>query len=131
MKDISSFSSLTPRLVPTPICKQGGELYSKYVGESERAIAALFARARATAPCIVFFDEIDGLAGTRTDDGGGACSSSPCSNLEAHRIARGQPDDTFCSCLCLSNGCEHASWNMQLQFILGDAFSPAPHLVAL
>ena len=53
---------------------QGGELYSKYVGESERAIAALFARARATAPCIVFFDEIDGLAGTRTEDGGGECS---------------------------------------------------------
>mmetsp|Transcript_25804 Transcript_25804/g.66464 ORF Transcript_25804/g.66464 Transcript_25804/m.66464 type:complete len:815 (+) Transcript_25804:517-2961(+) len=50
---------------------KGGELYSKYVGESERAIAALFARARATAPCIIFFDEIDGLAGTRSDDGAG------------------------------------------------------------
>lgn len=41
------------------------------MGESERAIAALFARARATAPCIVFFDEIDGLAGTRGTEGGG------------------------------------------------------------
>jgi len=52
---------------------KGGELFSKYVGESERAIAALFARARATAPCIVFFDEIDGLASTRSDDSAGVC----------------------------------------------------------
>eukprot|EP00983_Pelagomonas_calceolata_P064931 1148367-Pelagomonas_calceolata.AAC.4 len=56
---------------PSLLWIQGGELYSKYVGESERAIAALFARARATAPCIIFFDEIDGLAGTRSDDGAG------------------------------------------------------------
>lgn len=50
---------------------KGGELYSKYVGESERAVAALFARARGAAPSIVFFDEIDGLAGHRGDAGGG------------------------------------------------------------
>jgi SpoVK/Ycf46/Vps4 family AAA+-type ATPase len=49
---------------------KGGELYSKYVGESERAVAALFARARAAAPSVVFFDEIDGLAGSRGGPGG-------------------------------------------------------------
>lgn len=42
---------------------KGGELYSKYLGQSEKAVATLFARARATAPSIVFFDEVDGLAG--------------------------------------------------------------------
>jgi SpoVK/Ycf46/Vps4 family AAA+-type ATPase len=51
---------------------KGGELYSSYVGESERAVAALFARARAAAPAVVFFDELDGLVSTRGDSGAGA-----------------------------------------------------------
>lgn len=45
------------------VAVKGGELHSKYLGESEKALAALFAKARAAAPAIVFFDEIDGLAG--------------------------------------------------------------------
>ena len=48
---------------------KGGELLSVWVGESEKAVAALFARARAAAPSIVFLDELDGLAGTRGGDG--------------------------------------------------------------
>ncbi|CAM6017511.1 unnamed protein product [Sphagnum balticum] len=44
---------------------RGPELFSKWVGESEKAVQALFARARAAAPSIVFFDEIDGLAVAR------------------------------------------------------------------
>jgi len=43
----------------------GPELIDKYVGESEKAIRELFERARQTAPTIVFFDEIDALAGRR------------------------------------------------------------------
>ncbi|KAK9807627.1 hypothetical protein WJX72_004612 [[Myrmecia] bisecta] len=50
---------------------KGPELFSKYVGESEKAVAALFARARAAAPAIIFFDEIDGLAGSRGDGSAG------------------------------------------------------------
>jgi SpoVK/Ycf46/Vps4 family AAA+-type ATPase len=42
------------------------------VGGAERAVAALFARARAAAPAVVFFDELDGLAGARGMDGGGS-----------------------------------------------------------
>ena len=53
---------------------KGPELFSKWVGESERAVAALFRRARAAAPAIIFFDEIDALAAKRSD-GGGASSS--------------------------------------------------------
>lgn len=49
---------------------KGPELFSKWVGESERAVAALFRRARAAAPAIIFFDEIDALAAKRTAGGG-------------------------------------------------------------
>jgi transitional endoplasmic reticulum ATPase len=41
-------------------------LLSQYLGEAERAVAELFARARATAPTLVFFDEFDALAPRRT-----------------------------------------------------------------
>lgn len=43
------------------ILVRAAQLLSKYVGESERAIRELFANARANAPTIVFFDEIDAL----------------------------------------------------------------------
>ena len=33
----------------------------QYVGESERAVRQVFARARAFSPCIIFFDELDAL----------------------------------------------------------------------
>ena len=40
-----------------------------YVGESERAVRDLFTRARASAPAIVFFDELDSLAPRRGANG--------------------------------------------------------------
>jgi ribosome biogenesis ATPase len=48
---------------------QGPELLNKYVGESERAVRQLFTRARAAAPCVLFFDELDALAPRRGGDG--------------------------------------------------------------
>jgi SpoVK/Ycf46/Vps4 family AAA+-type ATPase len=44
---------------------KGAELLDKWVGESERAVRELFARATAVAPSILFFDEIDALAPVR------------------------------------------------------------------
>ncbi|MDJ0954595.1 MAG: ATP-binding protein, partial [Acidimicrobiia bacterium] len=44
---------------------KGAELLDKFVGESERAVREVFARARAVAPAILFFDEIDALAPVR------------------------------------------------------------------
>ncbi len=43
----------------------GPEVLDRYVGESEESIRELFERARQTAPAIVFFDEIDAIAGRR------------------------------------------------------------------
>ncbi|KAK7956098.1 uncharacterized protein PG986_005320 [Apiospora aurea] len=48
---------------------KGGELLNKYVGETERSIRDLFRRAREASPSIIFFDEIDSLAGSRSGPG--------------------------------------------------------------
>jgi transitional endoplasmic reticulum ATPase len=45
------------------------DLTSKWVGESEASVVRLFARARDNAPSIVFIDEIDAIAGTRSESG--------------------------------------------------------------
>ncbi|KAG2734158.1 hypothetical protein G9P44_002164 [Scheffersomyces stipitis] len=44
---------------------KGPEIFNKYVGESERAIREIFRKARAAAPSIIFFDEIDAISGDR------------------------------------------------------------------
>ena len=44
---------------------KGPELFSKWVGESERTLRKLFQKARRVAPAIVFFDEIDALGAER------------------------------------------------------------------
>ena len=81
---------------------KGPELFSKWVGESERAVQEVFRKARAAAPSVVFFDEIDALGVQRggSDGGGGGsvtdrvlsqlltelgtvCLSLACSRLSA------------------------------------------------
>ncbi len=51
------------------IAVKGPELFNKWVGESERAVAEIFRKARAASPAVVFFDEIDALASQRGGDG--------------------------------------------------------------
>ncbi|MEM5812420.1 MAG: CDC48 family AAA ATPase, partial [Candidatus Aenigmatarchaeota archaeon] len=41
---------------------KGPEVFSKWVGESEKHIRDIFRRARQVAPAVIFFDEIDALA---------------------------------------------------------------------
>jgi transitional endoplasmic reticulum ATPase len=44
------------------IAIDGPQLYSKWLGESERALREVFKKARRAAPCILFFDTIDAVA---------------------------------------------------------------------
>ncbi|OEH80011.1 AAA family protein [Cyclospora cayetanensis] len=55
------------------IAVKGPELLNKYIGESEKNVRDLFAKARACQPCVLFFDEIDALLprrGRASDSGG-------------------------------------------------------------
>ena len=49
------------------ISVKGPELLNKYVGESERAVRQVFARARSSVPVVIFFDEFDALVPHRAD----------------------------------------------------------------
>ena len=44
---------------------KGPSLLSMWVGKSEEGVRKIFERARQVSPCIIFFDEIDSLAGKR------------------------------------------------------------------
>jgi transitional endoplasmic reticulum ATPase len=44
---------------------KGPEIFSKWVGESEKAIREVFRKARMAAPAVIFFDEIDSLSPRR------------------------------------------------------------------
>ncbi|SEA10639.1 transitional endoplasmic reticulum ATPase [Haloplanus vescus] len=54
----------------TFISVSGPEIVSKYKGDSEERLRAVFDRAREEAPTIVFFDEIDSIAPKREDGSG-------------------------------------------------------------
>lgn len=56
------------------ISVRGPELLNKYVGESERAVRQVFVRARASVPCVIFFDELDALVPHRDDSNSEASS---------------------------------------------------------
>ncbi|KAI9979435.1 hypothetical protein PInf_029757 [Phytophthora infestans] len=52
---------------------KGPELLNMYIGESEKNVRQVFAKARSCRPCILFFDELDSLApmrGRGSDSGG-------------------------------------------------------------
>ncbi len=52
------------------ILVRGPEILSKWIGESEKAIREIFRKAKAAAPCVVIFDELDSLARYKLGEGG-------------------------------------------------------------
>jgi transitional endoplasmic reticulum ATPase len=54
---------------------KGPELFSKWVGESEKGIREVFKKGRSAAPSIVFFDELDSVAPRRGTDAGDSGAS--------------------------------------------------------
>ena len=63
------------------ILVKGPEMLSKWVGESEKGIRKIFRRARQVAPTILFFDEIDSIAPTRS-----AASDSPVTERVVNQL---------------------------------------------
>ncbi|WP_122090454.1 CDC48 family AAA ATPase [Halalkalicoccus subterraneus] len=52
------------------ISVKGPELLNKFVGESEKGVREVFSKARENAPTVIFFDEIDSVAGERGRNSG-------------------------------------------------------------
>ncbi|MGX8693477.1 MAG: CDC48 family AAA ATPase [Methanobrevibacter sp.] len=52
------------------ISVKGPELLSKWVGESEKGVREVFRKAKQAAPTVIFFDEIDAIASTRSGSDG-------------------------------------------------------------
>ncbi len=63
------------------ISVKGPEFLSKWVGESEKAVRETFRKARSAAPCIIFFDEIDAIAGMRGRSAGSEVTDQVISQL--------------------------------------------------
>ncbi len=49
---------------------KGPEIFSKWVGESEKAVREIFRKARQAAPSIIYFDEIDAISAGRGEYAG-------------------------------------------------------------
>ena len=65
-----TFLSLTPAMV-----------FSPYVGDSEKAVLEVFAKARQAAPALLFIDEIDGLVTERNTSGAQSSSDRVLATL--------------------------------------------------
>jgi len=50
---------------------KGPELLTMWFGESEGNVREIFDKARAAAPCVLFFDELDSVGVARSSGGGG------------------------------------------------------------
>lgn len=78
------------------ISVKGPELINMYVGESEKNVREVFARARAAKPCVIFFDELDSLAPNRGRSGdSGGVMDRVVSQLLAELSAINQSGDIF------------------------------------
>ena len=52
------------------------QIFSKWVGDSEKAMRDVFSAARTRAPCILFIDEVDSILGEKSGNSGGSSEST-------------------------------------------------------
>jgi SpoVK/Ycf46/Vps4 family AAA+-type ATPase len=65
------------------------EIVQSGVGDSERILAAAFAKAAAASPCMLFLDELQAVFGKPDDDDDSSSSSSQLlSQVEQYLVAR-------------------------------------------
>jgi len=77
----------------TVLVVNGPELKSQWVGEGEANIRRLFAQARANAPSVIVFDEIDSLATKRSQDGSASEASRTMVNQLLTEMDGFRPDE--------------------------------------
>ena len=77
---------------------KAAELLNMYVGESERAIRNIFAKAAAASPCILFFDEFEAIATSRTHEGGSNSNVHTVTTLLTEMDGFGSRRDIFVLC---------------------------------
>merc|ERR1711871_636809 len=65
------------------ISVKGPELLTMWFGESEANVRDVFEKARAAAPCVLFFDELDSIAQSR---GGNACDGGGASDRVMNQL---------------------------------------------
>ena len=70
-------------------------LIDKYVGESEKSVKAIFDYARANAPMIMFFDEVDSVAAKGVGEDAKTLRSALLTNIEG---ARTKPSAVWTIC---------------------------------
>lgn len=68
------------------ISVKGPELLNMFVGESESRVRQVFARARASAPCVIFFDELDALCPKRSSGWEGSSSGGGSGSNVSERV---------------------------------------------
>lgn len=59
-------ANVCPVSEPSEVCLCRVVVCLQYVGESERAVRQVFQRGQNSAPCVIFFDEIDALCPRRS-----------------------------------------------------------------
>jgi transitional endoplasmic reticulum ATPase len=57
------------------------DILSKYTGESSKTISELFKKARSSSPCLLFFDQFEAIARSRTEEGSSQGSDRMLSTL--------------------------------------------------
>lgn len=74
---------------------KGPSLLSMWVGKSEEGVRKIFERARQVSPCVIFFDEIDALAGKRGAEAGAKVTERVLNQLLAEMDGLEDLDDVI------------------------------------